>query len=155
MPPVWARVPRDVGSSKLRRALLMWQGGSFFCSALSGPNQPYLKTEFSRAGCILMLMLRDLLDMSAKTRFFFFFFRHFSSLQFCHSLLCPKRCDGWHLFDPLCVSGVVSVPCRGKWDRRGLGKNKQRGLRAKDPDNLVKSHVIWYHWRARPVQFGF
>lgn len=46
-------------------------------SALSGPDQPYLKTEFSRAGCILMLMLRDLLDMSAKTRFFFFFFKTF------------------------------------------------------------------------------
>lgn len=50
----------------------MWHGGSFFCSALSGPDQPYLKTEFSRAGCILMLMLRDLLDMSAKTCLFFF-----------------------------------------------------------------------------------
>lgn len=99
MPPVWASVPRDVGSSNLRRTLLMWQGRSFFCSVWTW--SALFKTEFPRAGCILMLMLRDLLDLSAKTCFFKK--RHFSSLQFCHSLFCPTA-----VMDGTCLIQFVS-----------------------------------------------
>lgn len=94
-------------------------------SALPGPDQPYLKQNSQGQAVFSCSCLGICLIWVQKHAFFKK--RHFFSLHFCHSLFCPKCCNGWHLLDPVCVPALVCIPCRGKWDRRGLGKKIGKG----------------------------